>query len=30
MGVLSREIEAIQNPALGAALLWSFADEHEA
>lgn len=30
MGVLSREVEALQNPALGAALLWSFADEYVA
>ncbi len=28
MGVLSQEVRAIQNPALGAVLLWSFADEY--
>jgi len=30
MGVLSREVEITQNAALGASLLWSFADEHVA
>jgi ABC-three component (ABC-3C) system Middle Component 3 len=28
MGVLSREVRAIQNPALGAVALWSFAEEY--